>query len=201
MTSLQKTIVSLTAIRNSIERGILCLYSFQDHHLSDKPGRINDPYLIFTLQNYLLILLCSFLDEWGRFAAFAKNDKRAKTTLITVKPAIDRFRKWPDLHKIRSGLLAHSPHQKNDKVMFPWEAFSEYRCPTTPAEILLLAFCTLMVVDHMRSQFTQEQAEAEKEILIMDRVIIAQGVPDAKGLEKEFVTIQEEINKNKRAKE
>ena len=193
MTNFQKTLVALTSIRNSIERAALCLYAVNGSNLSDKPDRVSDPFLLFTLQNYLLILLCSFLDEWRRFSSFAKNDARVIQANKIVKPAMDRFQRWPHLHKIRSGMLAHSPNNSGEMI-FPWEAFAKYRCPTTLEEILLLAFCSLMAVDHVKDRFAEDQAEAEKEILNMDRAIKAQGVPNTAQLESEFAAIQEQIS-------
>ena len=200
MTDFQKVLVALTSIRNSIERATLCLYSVDGSHLSDRPDRSGDPFLTFTLQNYLLILLCSFLDEWSAFSSHAKNDDRVREALKIVKPAMDRFKRWPHLHKIRSGMLAHSPNNHGE-ITFPWVAFAKYRCPSTLEEILLLAFCAFMAVDYVKARFKEDQSEADAEILKMDRIIEAQGVLNTAELEKEFSAIQTEISRIKEEQE
>lgn len=166
MTEFQQTIVALTAIRNSIERAVLCLYSAQGANLASRPDRTNDRFLTFTLQNHIQILLCSFLEEWRIFSSFGKGDARVKETLQIVSPAIDQFRRWSGLHKIRSSLLAHSPRDTNGRIVFPWVAFRENRCPTTLEETLLLALCALMSVDNVKERHKAEQAEAEKALQV-----------------------------------
>jgi hypothetical protein len=96
MTKFQETIVALTAIRNSLERTILCLYQANGSHLEDKPERIGDQYLLFTLNNHLQILLCSFLEEWSKFGGFAKTDKSDKVH----KFVIDSFNQAVKQHQI-----------------------------------------------------------------------------------------------------
>ena len=198
MTEFQKVLIALVSIRNSTERAILSFYSFQGSNLASKPDRENDPYLKFTLQNYLLILLCSFLDEWNALSSHAKDNEAVREAQKIVKPALDRFKKWPHLHKIRSGMLAHSPNNHGELIL-PWEAFAKYRCPTTLEEILLLAFCALMAVDYIKARFQGELSDAEASILEMDRTINIQGIPNTKSLEKTFSEIQDEITKNKAA--
>lgn len=197
MTNFQESIVALTAIRNSIERALLCLYSADGTHLVARTERIKDSVLIFTLQNYIQILLCSFLDEWQAFSSFAKNDDSVKKTARILAPAIDQFKKWPGLHKVRSNMLAHSPRDRGKKIFFPWVAFKNLRCPTTPEEIILLALCALRSVDYVKEQYKTEQIEAEKEILKADRSIAVQGIANIKELERTFSEIQKQIEQNK----
>jgi|GEM_PF-5808150 hypothetical protein len=197
MTEFQESIVALTAIRNSIERAMLCLYSVEGVHLSGRQERLNDPFLVFTLQNYIQILLCSFLEEWQRFSSFAKKDDTVKETARIVLPAIDRFKKWPGLYKIRSSMLAHSPRDKGRSIMFPWVAFGKLRCPTTLEETILLAMCALKSIDYTKERYKVEQTEAEKEIFKMDRAINIQGISNTKELEFFFYEIQKQIEQNK----
>ena len=198
MTKFQETIVALTAIRNSLERAMLCLYSVNGSHLSDKPDRTKDQYLLFTLQNHLQILLCSFLEEWSKFGGFAKTDESVKETLRIVSPSTNRFKQWPGLNKIRSCLLAHSPRDTSGEIVFPWVAFGKEKCPTTLEETLLLTFCALMAVDNVKARHKAEQDKAEKEIFGMNRAIATQGIPNTAELEKQFADIQKQINENKK---
>lgn len=198
MTKFQETIVALTAIRNNLERAILCLYSASGSHLASKPERLKDQNLLFTLNNYLQILLCSFLEEWSKFGGFAKKDESVKETLRIVSPATSRFKQWPGLNKIRSSLLAHSPRDKNGKIVFPWVAFGDEKCPTTYEETLLLTSCVLMAVDNAKARHKSEQEEVEKEILAMNRTIAIRGIPNTSELEKQFADIQKQIEENKK---
>lgn len=197
LTKFQETLVALTATRNHLERAMLCFYSASGARLSAKPDRIKDPYLCFTLQNYLQILLCSFTEEWSTFGGFAKTDERVKETLRIVYPATNRFAKWRGLEKIRSGLLAHSPRDKNGKLVFPWDAFREQRCPNTLEETLLLTFCAIMAIDIVRERHKMEQEKADGELLAMNRSIMTQGISDTAALERDFAEIQNRISENK----
>jgi len=199
MTKFQETIVALTGIRNSIDAATRCLYSVDGSNLAERVDRFKDSTLRFTLQNYIQILLNSFLEEWQRFAAFSKSDTGVKVVLKNVSPATARFKQWPGLWKIRSSLLAHSPRDKNGSLIFPWQAFNNNKCPTTLEETLLLAFCAILSVDNARKIYVEQQAEAEKEILKENRVILKQGISSTSDLENEFYTIQKQIEQNKKS--
>jgi len=198
MTNFQKTIINLTAIRNNLERVIRCIYSVDDSsRLSNRPERIEDSLLCFILQNYLQILLCSFLEEWGKFSGFAKNDVKVMGTLQIVSPATKQFKKWSGLRKIRSCLLAHSPRDKSGEIVFPWIILNKEKSPTTLEETILLTFCVFLIVDNINERYESEKEIAVKEILAMDRKVTTQGIPDTAELEKQFANIQSQVAKNK----
>ncbi len=189
MTPLQQSLVILTAVRNSIERVVLCFYNANGSTHSRRPDRYSDVNLSFSMQNYLQILLSSFLEEWRRFSSFAKDNPDVRETLCQVQPAMVRFKPGKDLRSVRSKMLAHPFRENNGNIVFAWELFRDSDTPTTFAETLLLGFCALMVVDRVQARHAQDLAAAESHLLQQDRSVPEKGVITPIELHAEFARI------------
>jgi len=190
MTPEQQSLVVLTAVRNSIERVVLCFYDANGSNLAARSDRFSDANLCFVMQNHLQILLSSFLEEWPRFASRAKEDPHVRETLRQVQPAMDRFKGWKDLPSVRSKLLAHPFRDKQGNIAFAWDVFRDSSAPTTLAETLLLGFCALMTVDRIKARHAKEVADAESHLLQLDRTVPDKGISTSTELETEFARLQ-----------
>lgn len=187
------TLSNLIALRNSVERAALCLYSVDGSGLIARDDRVADPFLCFTVQNHLQILLSSFLEEWPRFSAVAKDDLDVRETLRQVKPAIDRLKSWQDLPSVRSKLLAHPYRDKNGDPVLAWDVLRESKSPTTLGETLLLAFCVCMAVDRIKARHAAEVSEADGRLLRLDRTYPSKGIATAQELEEELQKKQAQL--------
>ena len=192
MSPLQQSLLVLAALRNSVERVILCFYNYNrdSSELSGRPDRLSDVNLCFSVQNYLQVLLSSFLEEWSRFSALARDDSRVRDTLREVKPAVDRFRCWKDLRSVRSRLLAHPFRDRSGTIVFPWDVFRDSDVPTTLAETLLLGLCVQMVVARVQARHADDRSAAESQLLQQDRSVPRKGLSTTSELEAEFARIQ-----------
>lgn len=128
---LQESILALVGIDNQI---LYALKSIQAE------GGIKDEDLKFTVCNHILILLCSFLEEWRRLERLGANNEIRKTLYI-ASPAVTRVRRWKGLKGVRSQLLAHSHRTSDGKLVAAWEAFNRFSAPTAYAEIIVLGSC------------------------------------------------------------
>jgi len=193
LTSIQESLVILTAIRNQIEKVVLAFYDVSGTELSARPDRFADQNLRFYSQNYLQILLSSFLEEWGRFSALAKDNVHVLETLNQCKPAMDRFKNWKDLRNVRSQLLAHPFRDKDGRIALPWDILRGSRTPTTLGETLLLGFCSNLVIDRMKARHEGERAAAEAILLRQDRTVPQKGISTSEQLEKIFAEVQADM--------
>ena len=185
----QESLIILTAIRNQIERVVLAFYNADGSELSARPDRLADLRLCFFSQNYLQILLSSFLEEWGRFSALAKDNRDVRETLKQTQPAMAQFKKWPSLRNVRSQLLAHPFRDKKGKLALAWDVLRSSRAPTTFGETLLLGFCALMAVDRIKARHENEHKAAEAILLQQDRSVPEKGIATAEGLERIFAQV------------
>ena len=193
ITAIQESRIILTAIRNQIERVLLAFYSANGAELSARQDRLADSDLCFYSQNYLQILLSSFLEEWGRLSALAKDNKDVLETLKQTKPALDQFKKWPGLREVRSRLLAHPFRDKNGKLALAWDVLRGSRAPTRFWEMLLLGFCALMAVDRLKARHEHEHKAAEAILLQQDRSVPGKGIASSAELESLFAEVQAEM--------
>jgi len=188
---IEQSLLALTGVRNSVERVVLSFYVWDaaDRRLAARPSRLSDTYLSFSLQNYLLILLSSFLEEWNRFSSFAKNDAAVLETLRKVKPALDRFKVWKDLPAMRSKLLAHPFRDRGGDIVFASDVLQDGRAPTALGETLLLGLCVMMVVDLVGARHASDRANAESQVP-RDRNVPTRGISTTTELESEYARIQ-----------
>lgn len=190
----QRSLVALVAIRNAVEKVTFTFFDPNSTGVSERPDRFSDANLCFSTQNYLQILLSSFLEEWGHFSSFAKDDLYLRDTLRQVTPAMDQFKGWKDLRSVRSKLLAHPFSDRHGNLLFPWDVFRENDSPTTLAETLLLGFCVLFVVDRVKTRHSEDVNDADEQLLKLDRSVPEKGISTMKELVTEFNRIQTALN-------
>lgn len=159
---------------------------------------IDDEDLKFSLNNKMLVDVCSFLAEWKRFNNYAKDDVAIRETMKITSPAIKRISKWKGLEGMRNTLLAHGYRDDNNqgKLTCLNKRYFEADVPHSYAETMLLSeFCVYVIsafiVRHFDdyeyakaslpewilsegkgisklSEFHQEVAELEKHMFALD---------------------------------
>ena len=102
--------------------------------------------------------LCAFLEAWD---GIAPPDDAARASKKAAAPFVKRIRTaWPDLHAVRSALIAHPPREDGEPVR-PWTLLAQVRSPSSFAEWLLLAGCAIdahwILVQRHREAFDRAQ--------------------------------------------
>lgn len=121
----------------------LCLIGHEAHllicALTSTEERKAASELVFTLQNYSLILLCSFLKIRAQFQSQSKHNRRVRQIAQAVSPYLDRINIWPELREFRNWILAHryqiDPHPE---FIPPWVVINTGRVPSSAPEWALL---------------------------------------------------------------
>jgi hypothetical protein len=134
LTKIQESLMVFAALKNQIEPALRVV---KRHKLEDD--------LKFTVTNYLLILVSSFLDEWRRFTAL-DSDARVSKTIQTAKPAAERIQQWPGIYELRSSALAHGFRKKDRSLVHISDLFGEGVAPSNYAEQILLAECAVYAI-------------------------------------------------------
>jgi hypothetical protein len=183
LTPLQESLLILVALNNQIRKALKAMVS-QDH--------MKDGDLKFTITNHIHILLCAFLDEWKKLEALG-NDNRIKITLKIASPAIGRIRRWKDLPKVRSILLAHGLRDKDGVIAFPWDVFEKYDAPTTYAEAILLGNCALLAVRVVHDRHQSDYQEVSNQFSKKKRYIEDRGIKTNEEMEEELRKIKENM--------
>jgi hypothetical protein len=171
--------------------------------LTRTDDRKRDDDLVLTLQNFALILICRFLEIWGKFQSLGGDNRRVLEIARAASLYLDRINIWPGLREYRNWILAHR-YQIDPHPAFipPWIVHHTGRVPTKPAEWMVLLDCVqqasaavmayygdiyrgLRAVLHpgqepetTRGVLTGEEAQAERERLAieMGRRLAALGV-------------------------
>ncbi|MCD4663743.1 MAG: hypothetical protein K8R68_00635 [Bacteroidales bacterium] len=102
--------------------------------------------IYFGVKSQILILACSYIDEWDNFLASKKNDKMDQRLIELkkqAKPAIDRIREWTGLKEFRNTVLAHNFRNKklNFESVFTNDYTDYLKIPDHITEIYLLSKC------------------------------------------------------------
>ncbi len=108
----------------------------------------HDEDLKYSLNNKMLVDICSFLAEWKRFGNYAKSDDHIKETMRITAPAIQRLNKWKGLEGMRNTLLAHGYRDDNNhgKLTCLNKRYFNADVPTTYAEVMLLSeYCVYVI--------------------------------------------------------
>ena len=173
LTSLQESLFLLIWLQKQIRLMLIPL---------GKKGNDVDNALKFPIINHVLILICSFLEEWKRLEQLG-SVKKIQIVLEIASPYLGRIRKWRGLQKVRSSLLAHPHRDKKRKIAFPWKVFSKYECPTEYAEIILLGKCAIRAVKIAYARHHDEYIQAVEEIQ-----------RDKEDIERKGIRTEEEVN-------
>lgn len=133
LTKLQESLMVFAALKNQLEPALKVV----------KRHRSEDD-LKFTVTNYLLILVSSFLDEWRRFKAL--DDASVSKTVLAAEPAIERIQQWPGIYELRSSALAHGFRKKDRSLVHMGDLYGQDVAPAAYAEQILLAECAVYAI-------------------------------------------------------
>lgn len=125
---------------------------------------IHDDDLKFSLNNKMLIDICSFLDEWKRFNTYASDNERIRKTMKVTAPAIKRLKSWRGIKGMRNTMLAHGHRDDNDngKLTCLNKRYYEAEIPTTYAEVMLLSeYCVYVISAFICRHKEEHQAALE----------------------------------------
>jgi len=184
----QEHLATITGVANHIQWALNCFPTTPSEH---------DYNLKFSLNNYLYILLCSFLDAWKELEGMG-DDPRIQETLYIISPAIRRIRKWPGLNKVRSQLLAHHQRDKNGAFVQPWEVFGRFEAPTSFAETMLLGHCAQVAKETLLRRHSNDWEEMSSYLGSQDRRIKTKGIMTKEEVEDEITRIRQEIIERER---
>ncbi|WPK53864.1 hypothetical protein [Vibrio fluvialis] len=109
---------------------------------------MRDEDVKWSLNNKMLIDICSFMDEWKRFNNYAKDDQSIRETMKITAPAIKRLKSWTGIQGFRNTVLAHGFRDDNDqgKPTCLDKRYFDANVPTTYAEVMLLSeYCVYVI--------------------------------------------------------
>ena len=147
-------------------------------------------------QNFLIILCCSFLDEFEKeftpfkFPEYSEAIIRVKKI---TKPAINRIKKWKGLKNHRNNIISHNL-RVNGVSIFECKEPIEYNIPSTNEEFKLLADLIFLVSQNIAPHFNEEVESIKFNPPIKDYFIVSSEPINCKF---EFEAINDEIQKIK----
>lgn len=137
ITKFQESLLVISAMKTIMENDLRVVKRY-----------MHDDDLKFSLNNKMLIDICSFLSEWKRFGNYAKNDARIRETMEITAPAIKRLRSWRGLEGMRNTMLAHGHRDDNDggNLTCLDKRYFEAEVTTTYTEAMLLSeYCVYVI--------------------------------------------------------
>ena len=144
-----------------------------------------------NLQNYAIIIACSFLDELNKeLTAFNHPDyeKQINKVKRIIKPIKKRINKWSDLRNYRNYILAHNLKEKSISLFSEKREKVTYNVPFSNSEHFLFTELILMIVKFVSSEFKDLIAKIDFKESITDRVEFTENDVDVK---KEYYEIYE----------
>ena len=123
-----------------------------------------DTTINVCIKNTIIILTCSFLDEWNNYLIPKNaNFDKLKTAKKKCKPAIKRINKWSDIEKFRNSVLAHNfrDNKKDNKSIFLTDKFDKLNIPIHISEFILLSQCIDIATSNVASPFINEIENTE----------------------------------------
>ncbi|MFD2519972.1 hypothetical protein [Emticicia soli] len=143
-------------------------------------GHFNkSPHFVLTnsyLFEYILILVCSFLDEYNN--EFTPNNceilkERIHKFRTQIKPVIKRINKWKHLKDYRNTVLAHNLRLKDKNSIFNQPAAQmEFNIPNSHDEILLLCELVALITKNIAAEFPEIIAELDFTTSVTDVINI-----------------------------
>ena len=137
LTKFQESLLVISAMKNIMENDLRVFKRYK-----------HDEDLKYSLNNKMLIDICSFMKEWKRFNNYAKHDEHIRETMKITAPAIQRISQWTGLEGMRNTLLAHGYRDDNNqgKLTCLNKRYFNADVPTTYAEVMLLSeYCVYTI--------------------------------------------------------
>ncbi|MVM37253.1 hypothetical protein GO730_05760 [Spirosoma sp. HMF3257] len=128
---------------------------FQKHKLRFFPDVTLDSVIIVSMVNQILIMICSFIDEWNdhftpsNIPEFKDEIIRFKTVM---KPVFKRINRWSNLKDYRNTVLAHNFRNKGESILR--EEVKAMKTPLRPDEIFEITVLLNIVVLELMQKFS-----------------------------------------------
>ncbi len=129
---------------------------------------LNNAYL----SDYILILICSFLDEYN--GEFTPNNceilkNRIHKFRSQIKPVIKRINKWKHLKDYRNTVLAHNLRLKDRNSIFSDQKVQvKFEIPNSHDEMVLLCELAALITKNIGAEFPEIIAELDLNITVND---------------------------------
>ena len=147
------------------------------------------------LQNYSIIIICSFLDELDKEFTPIKHPDYAERILKVkniIKPIRKRINKWTDLKNFRNYILAHNLREKDLSIFSEDYIKKTYKIPFSNSEHYLLGELVIFAIQIITSEFTDVIKNIDLNENILSRIDFTFNEIDA---QKEFDDIRIECLK------
>jgi hypothetical protein len=158
----------------------------------------NTPHFILAnsyLSEYIIILICSFLDEYNDNFIPSKSillHNRILNYRKQVKPIITRIAKWSDLKKYRNNILAHNLRLKDNTSIFSDTLEKiDYNVPNTLEEIRLLIELSTLITKNISVEFPELLENLDFNEKIIDKANVP--ISDKINFNQEYENVCEEI--------
>jgi hypothetical protein len=147
------------------------------------------------LAEYIIILICSFLDEYNDNFIPKKNHllhDRILNFRKQIKPVLTRIAKWKDLKKYRNNILAHNLRLKDNTSIFSDTLERiDYNLPNTPDEIRLLIELSSLITKNIGGQFPELLQNFNFDEKIIDKANVP--ISDKINFNQEYENVCKEI--------
>lgn len=123
----------------------------------DVPPGTPEFFLRETARHHIIILVSSFLEEWGRLQNLRSGRRDISKTFKVSAPAIKQIQAWqPALTMYRNLMIAHPYRDQAGRLMLPWDVVKQYPPPGTGDAIVLgrcVVFVTGLFLDRHSAEF------------------------------------------------
>jgi hypothetical protein len=183
LTKFQESLLVVSAMKTIMENDLRVFKRY-----------ISDDDLKFTLNNKMLIDICSFLNEWKRFGNYAKEDMHIRETMKITAPAIKRLKSWRGIEGMRNTILAHGHRDDNDggNLTCLDKRYFEAEVPTTYAEVMLLSEYTVYVISTFICRH-QEDHKLALSTIPNRNVDVARGIETQAEFDADIKELQEHM--------
>jgi|GEM_PF-2446994 len=146
------------------------------------------------LGDYIIILICSFLDEYNQQFIPTKCPvlhDRIRQFKTQMKPVLTRINQWSGLKNYRNHILAHNLRLKDNLSIFDSDGVS-FNVPNSHDEIVLLGELAALITKNIGKEFPELINQLDFEEKIIDKA----NVPFRKiDFTQEYKAVCEEIKK------
>lgn len=180
LTKFQESLLVLSGLKTVMENDLKVIKRY-----------IHDEELKWSLNNKMLIDICSFIEEWKRFNTYAKDEQSIRDTMKITAPAIKRLKSWTGIQGLRNTVLAHGFRDDNDqgKLTCIDKRFFDADVPTTYAEVMLLSeYCVYVISAFICRHRDDHQLAISK--LPFRKVNVTRGIETLEDFNKDILELQ-----------
>ena len=147
------------------------------------------------LQNYAIIIICSFLDELnGEFTPKKHSEYSERIIKVrkAIKPIKKRINQWENLRNYRDYVLAHNLREKNTPIFSSNRQKKEYKVPFSNSEHYLLSELIILIIQIISAEFEDVISEINLTESLLDKINFTENEINA---QKEYDLIRTECLK------